>query len=104
MKAKSQFWSGRPNSNRGPLAPKISSTLLNTCVSNAPAAQREQTPEGSVPKLFRPERDDSRTAGPDTARTDLLPKVSVNLVSPLSANTGELERVTREFAAVLRRD
>ena len=44
--------SRRKDSNRGPLAPKISPTPLNACVSNAPSAQREQNPGGFVPKLF----------------------------------------------------
>jgi hypothetical protein len=69
-------WSGRPDSNRGPLAPKISPTHLNACVSNAPSAAGNKTRGGFVPKLF-----------------------------PTSApRSGTLEHATQTFAEALRRD
>jgi len=42
-------WSGRADSNRGPLAPKISPTHLNACVSNAPSAKTPLKAGGFVP-------------------------------------------------------
>jgi hypothetical protein len=42
-------WSGRADSNRGPLAPKISQTILNPCVSTAPSAKTPPKSGGFVP-------------------------------------------------------
>ncbi len=49
MKIKKNSWSGRPDLNRGPLAPKISQNHLNACVSNAPSAKVSPKPRGFVP-------------------------------------------------------
>jgi hypothetical protein len=47
-------WSGRPDLNRGPLAPKISPTHLNACVSNAPCAKVPPDAPSFVPICSQP--------------------------------------------------
>ena len=44
-----ESWSGRPDLNRGPLAPKIGQPHLNACVSNAPSAKLAPKCGGFVP-------------------------------------------------------
>jgi hypothetical protein len=108
----------------GPLAPKISPTHLNACVSNAPSAQREQNPGGFVPKLFpnsakvsgklAPLFPDSRqpkevTADP-LARAVLCPILSPGEAQgsghgrPPHGSSQDLDRVTQAFADRLRQD
>jgi len=49
MLQEQERWSGRPDLNRGPLAPKISSTTVNPCVSTAPSSKIPPTDGGFVP-------------------------------------------------------